>query len=405
MAVLTERPAVSMPPMVKRRVALFEPHPAGHGHMLYTSQLARALAQICTGRRFHLLVSPEGADASMRVSGVEIDRVIDVPQPLSGYRSRVLGVADRCLHWGRTDREIVAWVRKHPDIELVHYQDAYGLPTLAGIRALRKLGVKSILTVHNVRPHMLPWWKPVLVKGAVDRMLFRGFDALVVHAEGLKRVLADFLGPQAPTIYVVPHGVGGPLRPGPLAPLEERMGLRRLLFIGAPRPNKGLPVLLRALRFLPDFSLTIAGPAGSDARYGEYIKELVGSLQRDGCRIMARFEFVPEESLDFLLRTHSVVALPYRADFNAQSGVLSQAIAYQIPVVATNLGAVGDTVLQYGLGCLVAPGSPEALAEGVRRLYELNPQALATRLAEAAKALSWDSAAGTLSDVYDAVCG
>lgn len=404
-SVVTERPlSSSTVASASKRVALFEPHRAGHAHMRYTSQLAAALAQSGARYRFTLLVSPESADARTAISGVEIERVIRVPRNLSTYQSRVLGILDRCLHWGRTDRQIIAWAREHQNVALVHYQDSYGLATLAGLRALRSFGIRSLLTVHNVRPHMLPRWQLALVKDTIDRALFRHFDALVVHSHGLMRTLAEFIGPKAPPIYVVPHGVGEPLRPGPQASLNERMERRQLLFVGAPRPNKGLPLLLRAMRFLPDFSLTIAGFHGADVRYGNYIRELTACAHGDGLRITVLSDFVPDDELDILLRTHSAVLLPYRSDFLAQSGVLSQAIAYGIPVVATRVGAVGETVLQFGIGCVVPPGSPEALAEGVRRLYELDPEELAARLVDAAKALAWNCVARTLSDVYDAVC-
>jgi glycosyltransferase involved in cell wall biosynthesis len=228
--------------------------------------------------------------------------------------------------------------------------------------------------VHNVRPHDFPRWQPAFAKDRIDRMLFRRFDALVVHSEGLKHTLAEFIRRNVPPIYVVPHGVGDTLRPGRLAPLDERLVRRQLLFVGSPRPNKGLPLLLEALKKLPEFSLTIGGLHGGDARYGEHIRQLVASAQQDGCRISVRRGFVPDEELDLLLRTHSVVMLPYRSDFQAQSGVLNRAIAYRVPVVATDVGAVGETVRRFGLGCVVLPGCAAALARGVRTLYALPPQ-------------------------------
>jgi glycosyltransferase involved in cell wall biosynthesis len=389
---------------VPARVAMFEPHQAGHAHMRYSAPLVAALAQVCPGRRFSLLVSPEGARAETAIPGVDIERVIRVPRTLASYGSPALGVLDRWAHWGHTDRQIIQWVRAHPQVTLIHYQDFYGLATLPGLVTLRRLGVRSLLTVHNVRPHDIPRWQPAWVKDMIDRMVFRHFDALLVHSEGLQRNLKQFIGAQAPPIYVVAHGVGETLRPGRLASLDERMACRQLLFIGAPRPNKGLPLLLEALRFLPEFSLTVGGLHGGDAGYCNHIEKLIASAQQDGCRIQVRRGFVPDEELDKLLRTHSVVMLPYRSDFNAQSGVLSQAIAYRIPVVATDVGAVGETVRRFGLGCVAPPGTSEGLAQGVRRLYQLNPEELAPRLASAARALAWDSVACDLSQVYDDIC-
>ena len=381
---------------------MFEPHEAGHAHMRYSAPLVAALAQVCPDRRFTLLVSPEGANDDTAISGVEIERTIQVPRTLASYRLKAFGILDRCMRWGRTERQIVAWVRAHPDAAFVHYQDWHRLSMLGSLAALRRLDARSVLTVHNVRPHELRWWQPAFLKNIIDRTVFRQFDALVVHSDGLKLALMDFLGTRTPPIYVVPHGVGETLRPGPLVPLHERMAHKRLLFVGSPRPNKGLPLLLEALRFLPEFSLTVAGFHGTNARYGENIKKLIATAQESGCRITLRSGYVPDEDLDVLLRTHSSVILPYSTGFQAQSGVLSQAITYRLPLVVTDVGALGETVRQFGIGCVVPPERPAALAEGIRGLYHLQPQELATRLARAAQALAWKSVASALTEVYDA---
>src|SRR5579871_3188791 len=144
------------PGQVRTGVAMFEPHPAGHAHMRYSAPLTAALASICPERRFTLLVSPEGAPPHTTIFGVEIEGAIRTPRTLNSYTSPVAGVLDRLAHWGRADRQIGRWVSAHPDIRLVHYQDFYGLATLAGITALRRMGVRALLTVHNVRPHDIP---------------------------------------------------------------------------------------------------------------------------------------------------------------------------------------------------------------------------------------------------------
>jgi len=372
--------------------------------MRYSSQLTAALAQVSPDRDLTFLVGVEGADASAAIPGVAIDRAIHVPHPLSQYRSRLLGILDRFVRWGRADRQIFAWLRGHPGIDLVHYQDWHGLPTALGLAALRRFGIRSVLTVHNVRPHAFRWWQPVFIKNLIDRFVFPRFDALVVHSEGLKRLLSAFLGRTAPPIYVVPHGVGETLRPGPLEPLGERLSRQQLLFVGVPRPNKGLPLLLEALDFLPDFSLTIAGFALDQSAEARRLEALISAYQLKGHRITLRHGFVPDLELDKLLRTHSVVMLPYRDDFRAQSGVLCQAISYRVPVVSTDVGAVGDTVRSFNIGCVAESKSARSLAEAVLQLYCMPPRQLEMNLNAAARTLDWDQVAYTLSEAYDNIC-
>lgn len=383
---------------------MFEYHRAGHAHMRYSTRLMTALARVAPDRSLTLLVSVDGADAATVIPGVAIDRAIQVPHPLGQYRSRLAGILDRCAHWGHTDRQIFAWLRAHSGIGLVHYQDWHGLPTALGLAALRRLGVRSVLTVHNVRPHAFRWWQPALVKDLIDRFVFPRFDALLVHSEGLKHLLSGFIGRNAPPIYVVPHGVGETLSPGPPAPLDERLSRRQLIFVGVPRPNKGLPLLLEALDFLPDFSLTIAGFELDSSGAARRLDALIAACESKGHRITVRRGFVPDLELDGLLRTHSVVMLPYRADFRAQSGVLSQAIAYRVPVVSTDAGAVGDTVRSFNIGCVAPSPSARSLAEAVLRLYRMPPRELETNLDAAAKTLDWNRVAYTLSEAYDNIC-
>jgi glycosyltransferase involved in cell wall biosynthesis len=96
--------------------------------------------------------------------------------------------------------------------------------------------------------------------------------------------------------------------------------------------------------------------------------------------------------------------LPYRADFRAQSGVLSQAISYRVPVVSTGAGAVGDTVRSFNIGSVVPSATARSLAEDVRRLYQAPPRELEMNLEAAAKTLDWNRIADALSDVYDNIC-
>src|SRR5205085_1559801 len=120
---------------------------------------------------------------------------------------------------------------------------------------------KTFYTVHNIYPHRYPALVPKWQMHRWMRNGYRQCDGLFVHTERLGRELAAFIGEGAPPIHVVPHGVWTVQRAaGERVPsIDERAAMRRLLFFGQIRRNKGLDVLLAAAEKLPDYSITIAG--------------------------------------------------------------------------------------------------------------------------------------------------
>ena len=96
----------------------------------------------------------------------------------------------------------------------------------------------------------------------------------------------------------------------------------------------------------------------------------------------------------------TLVVLPYlRTD---ASGVLATAIGHGRPVVVSDVGSLGETVREFGLGEVATPGDAQALAEACRRLLS-DPARLraafeGTRAAR--EALTWDAAAAEHERVY-----
>jgi glycosyltransferase involved in cell wall biosynthesis len=84
--------------------------------------------------------------------------------------------------------------------------------------------------------------------------------------------------------------------------------------------------------------------------------------------------------------------------------VLATAIGHGRPVVVTDVGSLGETVRDFGLGEVVPPGDAEALAEACTRLLgdraRLDAAFAGTRAARAA--LTWDAAAAEHERVYEA---
>jgi glycosyltransferase involved in cell wall biosynthesis len=166
------------------------------------------------------------------------------------------------------------------------------------------------------------------------------------------------------------------------------------------RPNKGLHVLLRAMERLPGCTLTVAG-CPEEAGYFGRVRELAAELPE------GRVEWVPRfvdesEIAGFFDRSHLVV-LPY-TEFPSQSGVLHQAAAHGRPVVASDVGGLGESVRRWGIGEAVPPNDPAALADAVSRaLRPESYRAAADATARVRDKLTWAHTAEATLDVYRAV--
>jgi glycosyltransferase involved in cell wall biosynthesis len=239
-----------------------------------------------------------------------------------------------------------------------------------------------------------------MIRDFCFRSAWKVCDGLVVHTEGLREMLSGFLAGSHPPIHVTPHGVwhgtGCPVR----EPCEEGPRRDRLLFFGVIRPNKGVHVLLRALERLPQCDLTIAGGA-EEPYYLEQIRLLIRRLPPGRVELIDRY--VGEDEVPELFRRSRLVVLPY-TNFTAQSGVLHQALRYGRPVVATEVGALGECVRRWGIGRVAPPGDGRSLAEAIE--MSLDPRRYESAIAAIARIrgeLTWTRMAEATIDVYRSI--
>jgi glycosyltransferase involved in cell wall biosynthesis len=232
-----------------------------------------------------------------------------------------------------------------------------------------------------------------------DRWLrvFATVDRIVVHSRRGAAELAEAGVPEQ-KITRIPHPVFESA--GPIADGGRRE--QTLLFFGLIRTYKGLDLLLRALplvaRERPDVRLVVAGDP-VDA-----IEPLRGLASELGVneRIDWRLGFLPDEEVEEALSEAAAVVLPYRRRVDA-SGVLALAVGHAVPIVAADVGSLGETVADFGAGEVVPPEDVEALAAAcIRLLGDGGRREEAIRGAERARAaLTWDSAAARHEALYE----
>ena len=172
-----------------------------------------------------------------------------------------------------------------------------------------------------------------------------------------------------------------------------------VLSVGAIVPRKGYDVLIAALASLRDrpWRLVIVGDR---TRSPKTAGRLDADIARHG--LGGRIEIagpITAEELASLYSSADLFVLPSR--FEGYGMAYAEAIAYGVPVVGTNAGAIPETVPR-DAGILVPPDDVDALATALQRLFDdRKERQRLTAGARAASFPSWHEQATLFARVLD----
>ncbi len=141
----------------------------------------------------------------------------------------------------------------------------------------------------------------------------------------------------------------------------------RVGFIGTLAPHKGCDILIRAFRSLPQELEATLDIYGNLERFKSFVEELRGLAGGDE-RINFAGPF-PRERVGEVLSELDVLVVPSRW-YENQPGVIFEAFAAGIPVVATDVGGMSEFVKHEENGLLFELDNAEDLARQLWRLGE-----------------------------------
>jgi glycosyltransferase involved in cell wall biosynthesis len=247
--------------------------------------------------------------------------------------------------------------------------------------------IPLVLTVHDPLPHSGSVFRETQLRAQADRVIVHG---RILQEEWRSR--DPYIGAR---LASVPHGTLGGCECSARVISETTP---RFLFFGRIEPYKGLGVLLQASDLLAErgfrFRLIVAGTGSDLNQYVAHIREVPWGELIDR-RIHA-------DGLPELFGQASTVVLPYTDA--TQSGVAAMAFGFGLPVIATRVGGLPDTVRDEYNGLLIPPNDVNALTEAMSRVIaskSLREQLAYGARASAAKELSWDSIAWQTFTVYE----
>lgn len=194
-------------------------------------------------------------------------------------------------------------------------------------------------------------------------------DRITCNAEAVRAFVHDNEGCDVSRMPVIPSGIDTErFQPLPSADYVARLGLpsgRRLIgVVTRMRARKGVEEFIRAIAEVRQRQPQAHGVIVGEVTFDDTLEQLVRDLGvQDHLTLLGRRADMPEVLSAFelfVLSSHD----------EGMSNAVLEAMAMQLPVVATDVGGTGEVVRHGASGLLVPPKDPSALATGIATVLE-----------------------------------
>jgi glycogen synthase len=388
----------------------YPPHIYG-GAGIHAAYLSRELARLCRvdvrcfgdqkKRSGSLTVTGYGASArKRRVSGP------------------VLNAVQRCLDFNADSI----------DADVVHAHTWY--THLGGILAKWNCGIPLVLTAHSLEP-LRPWKREQLGGGYdfscwIEKTAIEAADAVVAVSQEAKRDILRLFEVNERKIHVIHNGVDTeeyrPVRAtGKLKKLGIDPARPYVLFVGRITRQKGIVHLVNAVKYMdPDFQVVLCAGAPDTKEIEHEMKSRVEKARRGRGRIVW-IQNMLEGAEKVAVYSHaSLFCCP---SIYEPFGIINlEAMACEIPVVASAVGGIREVVLDGKTGVLVPvrcrkvspfePVDPEKFSRDLARQINRLMGDPALRLAmgkagreRAVRFFSWRAIAKKVHSLYCSLLG
>ena len=302
-----------------------------------------------------------------QVDEIPSERVLDSISPAS---------------WWNAARKINQF---EPDLILTKYWMTFFGPSLGYI--LKKMRPKTIRIsiLDNVIPHEKRFFD-----GFANRLFLSNNDGFIVMSDA---VLSDLLSLKPHAKYIrLNHPVYNHFGESVDQKwAQEKLGLnpelKTLLFFGFIRDYKGLDLLIEAMNHLDEtYQLIIAGEVyGSFDTYQKSI-----DTNKNKARIHCFQKYISDEEVPLFYSASDVCLLPYKSA--TQSGITSIAHHFNLPIIATDVGGLKETIHHRKTGLIVEKPEAEAIAAGIQQFFNVEDRASMTEeIIREKEANSWEN--------------
>jgi glycosyltransferase involved in cell wall biosynthesis len=302
----------------------------------------------------------------------QIVRVVDTAEdrPVVPWRTRTV-ISGELI--GDDPESIPAAVARlnAADVAIVQHDfDIYAGPDgEAVVAVLESVAVPTIIVLHTVPQ------SPTDAQRAILTSVARLASTIVVMTEAAHELLASRYGIAREHVHVIPYGSAEPFTPR--KPLASHANARpRVLTWGLIGPGSGIEWGIEAMaivtRTVSDAEYIVTGAAHPRVPVDvaeTYWTGLRASISRLKLASSVRLDprYLEPAELRTLIASADVVLLPYDSVDQMTSGVLVEAIAAGVPVVATGFPHAAE-LLAEGRGRLVQHRDPDSMAAAIREV-------------------------------------
>jgi glycogen synthase len=269
------------------------------------------------------------------------------------------------------------WLVAHPAVALAEFFDVPLVSTLHATEAGRHSGWINGSISRQV--HALESW------------FARESDSLIACSASMRDEITTLFSPGLVEIQVIRNGIEAAR--WPFARRSSHSGPGRLLYFGRLEYEKGIHDLIAALprirRTHPGTTLTIAGD-------GTQLDWLVEQARRH--RVLKATTFVGRLDHDHLVSAlHDTDGVVLPSHYEPFGIVALEAAAAGAPLVTSNVGGLGEAVINGETGISFAPRDIVGLAAAVRHVLD-DPDAAQRRAVAARERLTSDFDWATVAD-------
>lgn len=368
---------------------------------VHVAELAAAMAR--RGHDITVYTRRDAPDLPEQVTTPQGYRVVHVPagpakampkDELLSYIGTFAGFLDR------------QWAAERPDVAHAHFW----MSGIATQLAARTRGVPTVQTFHGLgvvkRRYRGRYDTSPSARLTLERLVAR--NASWVAASCTDEVFElTRMGRSRTRISVVPCGVDLD-RFSTEGPVADRSEQHRVVSVGRMLPRKGFATMIEAMPAIADTELVIVGgPAAQRPETDPEVRRLRSLAAAHGVAHRVTFTgSIARDDMPALLRSADVVACtPWYEPFGI---VALEAMGCGVPVVASAVGGMLDTVVHDVTGRLVTPQRPKEVAEAVssilRDSFLRRSLGLAGRDRACAR-YSWDRIAADTLRIYEKLVG
>ncbi|MFT6873273.1 MAG: glycosyltransferase involved in cell wall biosynthesis [Roseivirga sp.] len=326
------------------------------GIQTHTWELAKALSQanhkvsVLTGGPFR------STEIKTQKEGVEI---ISLPY-FPGRYIKPISFAAEEISFNVSVRK---WVKSnHNDYDIIHAQGRSGY-LLFGLKGISKKLLNTVHGLVELENSHLKWHD---MNNLTHRFFAKRFESKLLNTSKINISVSESLKGQMKAhrskkalIEVIPNGVSTHFEKS----ATQLNGLSRFLFVGRLHPVKGVTAIIEHLHFAPaNICIDIIGD-GSERTKIESIIKLNG--------LENRVRLLGEHSND---KVHEVLpyyrALILPSQYETQGIVLLEANAHAIPVIASDIPAIRETIENHYNGLLCDPNQPMEFIKAMEYMTE-----------------------------------